>query len=43
MTGQAPSAFSLDALPYTPLMLRKPVDHGALRAAIAKVVVGSRD
>ena len=43
MTGQAPSTFSLDALPYTPLMLRKPVDHGALRAAIAKVVVGSRD
>ncbi|RKT46128.1 PAS domain S-box protein [Thiocapsa rosea] len=36
MTGQTPSAFSLDALPYAPLVLRKPIDHGALRAAIAE-------
>ncbi|WP_296806068.1 PAS domain S-box protein [Thiocapsa sp.] len=42
MTGQAPSAFSLDALPYAPLVLRKPIDHGALRAAIAASVVGPR-
>ncbi|NCC28165.1 MAG: PAS domain S-box protein, partial [Gammaproteobacteria bacterium] len=40
MTGQAPSAFSLDALPYAPLVLRKPIDHGALRAAIAECAGG---
>ncbi|MFB1497374.1 PAS domain S-box protein [Thiocapsa sp. N5-Cardenillas] len=43
MTGQAPSAFSLDALPYAPLVLRKPIDHGALRAAIAEFVGGPRE
>jgi signal transduction histidine kinase/ActR/RegA family two-component response regulator len=36
MTGQAPSAFSFDTLPYAPLVLRKPIDHGALMAAIAQ-------
>jgi PAS domain S-box-containing protein len=43
MTGQAPSAFSLDALPYAPVVLRKPIDQGALRAAIVESVVGPRD
>ncbi|NCC29343.1 MAG: PAS domain S-box protein, partial [Gammaproteobacteria bacterium] len=43
MTGQAPSAFLLDALPDAPLVLRKPIDHGALRAAIAQSVGGPRD
>ncbi|QVL47598.1 MAG: PAS domain S-box protein [Thiocapsa sp.] len=37
MTGQTPSAFSLEALPDAPRVLRKPIDHGALRAAIAEV------
>nr|WP_300988660.1 hypothetical protein [Thiocapsa sp.] len=36
MTGQTPSAFSLEALPDAPRVLRKPIDHGALRAAIAE-------
>lgn len=38
MTGQAASTFSLDALPYTPIVLRKPIDPGALRAAIAQMI-----
>ncbi|MBK1644147.1 hypothetical protein CKO25_05665 [Thiocapsa imhoffii] len=42
MTGQTPSAFTLDALPYMPIVLRKPIDHSALRAAIAESVVGPR-
>lgn len=40
MTGQAPSAFSLDALPRAPLVLPKPIDQAALRAAIAASMAG---
>ena len=35
MTGQAPSLFPLDDLPGQPIVLRKPIDQRALRAAIA--------
>lgn len=35
MTGQAPSLFPLDDLPGKPIVLRKPIDQRALRAAIA--------
>lgn len=40
MTGQALSAFSLDALPRAPLVLAKPIDQAALRAAIAASMAG---
>jgi hypothetical protein len=35
MTGQAPSLFPLDDLSGQPIVLRKPIDQRALRAAIA--------
>jgi signal transduction histidine kinase len=34
MTGQAPSLYPLDDLPGQPIVLRKPIDQRALRAAI---------
>ncbi len=35
MTGQAPALLPLDDLPGKPIVLRKPIDQRALRAAIA--------